>query len=367
MKLLRRTHLWTITVLLAALLLSVSVFANESEQIESYTELEKTAPDEKSRTEAGTATDEEKKTELEEVPTSEVTPEVTKEKEEGKSEAVRSAGDANAVEEPSEGTTPALGTTEPGTTEEPDPEEPEAKIGWVTEGEDTYYYVETEGGSEPVKDQFYKIKEEETGSSYYYGFDEDGKLIRSNISAKALNGYYRGFDENGRMLKSSWLTVGEDRYYLDHNHRAVRDGIKKIDDVYYGFDENGKMQRNSWFTVGEDKYYLDDNGQAISDTFKKIDGTYYGFSESGKLIRGDVSKKKINDYYRGFNKNGEMLKSSWLKVGDVWYYFEGHYRGIVNAVNKPVGIGLFGQFLYLFRNLGKIVVIKVILPRILTL
>lgn len=110
----------------------------------------------------------------------------------------------------------------------------------------------------------------------------------ANEWVKTDGGYKYELD-NGSYQKKGWLTVGNDKFYINTDGtRAVgtktfsnKDGSK----AYYYFDtKTGKMVKSKWLTIKGVKYYYRSNGQRATNTTIKISGKSYTFDATGTIV-----------------------------------------------------------------------------------
>ena len=66
--------------------------------------------------------------------------------------------------------------------------------------------------------------------------------------------------QNAGYMRTGWLTVGEDRYYMDLDGSRCT-GLKKITGKNYYFESNGKMVRNKRaYPINGKRYNINENG-----------------------------------------------------------------------------------------------------------
>lgn len=166
-----------------------------------------------------------------------------------------------------------------------------AKNGFVTEDEKTYYYKNNK-----------KLK----------GFQEiDGKT------------YY--FDKQGVML-TGFQKINGKTYYFNKNG-VMRTGLRKINKKYYYFNKNGVM-KTGFQTIKSKKYYFNSKG-VMQTGFQTIKKKTYYFNSSGVMQTG---KKKINSKYYYFNKSG-VMQTGFQTISKKKYYFNS--KGVmVTGLNK---------------------------------
>ena len=141
-------------------------------------------------------------------------------------------------------------------------EEVENKNGFITEEDNTYFYVDNER----------LTGKQEIDGDYYY-FDEDGKLVTNSI----IDNHY--YNNEGKLTNGEFC-IGNNCYY------STEEGIVKdtfMDNKYY--DLNGVHIDNM---KNEDNiYYYEDNEKVKG--LKLINGIRYYFDfNDGRLIKKNV-------------------------------------------------------------------------------
>ena len=113
----------------------------------------------------------------------------------------------------------------------------------------------------------------ERNGEYYYA-NSNGELVVNSsayINAEMLSGEgWYGFDAEGKLVKTGFVDGGGYTYYYDNGIRAK--GFTKIGDAYYLFNAaSGKMYKDATLWVGANNYgitgglyYFDANGRMTS-------------------------------------------------------------------------------------------------------
>ena len=112
---------------------------------------------------------------------------------------------------------------------------------------------------------------------------EDGTLIKNRWISWNDKIYY--LNREGIRAKG-WVVYRGRRYYLKKRVLLTRTFFK-VGKKYYYAGKKGYILKNRWVTVNEDRYYLDANGCRVKGE-QYIDGKWYYFRKNGKL---DPTKK----------------------------------------------------------------------------
>ncbi len=204
------------------------------------------------------------------------------------------------------------------------------------------YYLDYYG----ARTGFFTKYDDESGESYDYYFDKDGKLQTGLViieaqtdpddaDSVAAGKYY--FDKDGKAV-SGWKQLNGDWYYFRENgygwerggtkHRAST-GLTQIEEDYYYFDDTGVMQAGCWIVTddedgtGKAKYYLDADGKAVSG-WQQIDGAWYYFNSYTRAASSGLISF-VGGYHYFFDEEGVMQAGCWRYTGDEWgwRYFSG--------------------------------------------
>ena len=237
-----------------------------------------------------------------------------------------------------------------------------AENGWVTEGSNTYYYID----GEKVKNTIMEID----GNLYYFGYNG---AMSKNVQIGYGNYYYRA-KSNGVLYRNEWYNYYGDRYYYGENGAGYH-GIQTVsgtqylfrngkvavgeavlvDGVSYAGDENGapvKLKKNGWTEVNGHWFYCE-NGAFVNYTIREINGKFYGFSSLGYMYADQ-------DFYANYNgksgycrakADGTLYRSEWYKDpysdsdGDYYYYYTKDFFG-------ATGYTKVGSSYYVFEYNG---------------
>ena len=263
-----------------------------------------------------------------------------------------------------------------------------AKVGWVKESNQWYYYKggKKQTGWQKVDGTWYYLNSSgvmQTGwlkdrGTWYY-LESSGAMA---TGWEKVNGTWYYFNSSGAML-TGWQDIGGARYYLNSSG-AMLTGWQKIDGNWYYFysggsiatnteidgwsiDENGvatkiEQVQNGWLQVGNDtlyyiegvaqtglvdiegsRYYFNENG-IMQTGWQIIDNVKYYFYESGQM----ATSTEIDGW--SIDANGvatkiEVVLNGWQKIDGDWYYY-------VNNV-KQTGWLTLGNDKYYLKADGK--------------
>ena len=173
-----------------------------------------------------------------------------------------------------------------------------------------WYYFGRDGRA--VKSKWYKV-----GDNWHY-FNSDGHMLTGKQEIDG-NTYYLG-DENDGARKSGWILLEEDSddpdhssfwYYFDQKGRMIENQIeKKIDGSYYTFVD-GKMQ-TGWFKLPEEESTASDSNAAPLHKEGTIHGYQY-YEANGKRAAGwyDIAGAEgisaEDETYRFFFRQGKPM------------------------------------------------------------
>ena len=284
-----------------------------------------------------------------------------------------------------------------------------AKVGWVKESNQWYYYKggKKQTGWQKVDGTWYYLNSsgvmqtgwlKDRGTWYYLkssgamatGWEKvNGTWYYMNSSGAMLTGwqniggarYY--LNSSGAML-TGWQDIGGARYYLNLSNGAMLTGWQKIDGNWYYFYSGGSMAtnteidgwsidangiatkieavQNGWLQVGNDKLYYIEGVAQIG--LVDIEGARYYFNENGMMQTGwqIIDNVKYYFYESGqmatsteidgwsIDSNGiatkiEVVLNGWQKIDGDWYYY-------VNNV-KQTGWLTLGNDKYYLKADGK--------------
>ena len=284
-----------------------------------------------------------------------------------------------------------------------------AKVGWVKESNQWYYYKggKKQTGWQKVDGTWYYLNSsgvmqtgwlKDRGTWYYLessgamatGWEKvNGTWYYFNSSGAMLTGWQKVdgtwyyFNSSGAML-TGWQDIGGARYYLNLSNGAMLTGWQKIDENWYYFYSGGSMAtnteidgwsidangiatkieavQNGWLQVGNDKLYYIEGVAQIG--LVDIEGARYYFNENGIMQTGwqIIDNVKYYFYESGqmatnteidgwsIDANGvatkiEVVLNGWQKIDGDWYYY-------VNNV-KQTGWLTLGNDKYYLKADGK--------------
>ncbi|MFC4799822.1 metallophosphoesterase [Neobacillus sp. GCM10023253] len=157
---------------------------------------------------------------------------------------------------------------------------PLVKNGFITEGGNTYYYVDG-----VIQTEWQTI----SGNTYYFG--PDG------------------------VMRKGWQTISGNTYYFGADTGIMKTGKYTIDGVTYNFGTDGVLITYEWVKDG-DKTYLYKNGTMLTG-WQTVDNKRYYLGDDG-VMRTEWQTISGNTYY--FGPDGVMRKG-WQTISDKTYYF----------------------------------------------
>lgn len=170
----------------------------------------------------------------------------------------------------------------------------------------------------------------------------------------------------GVIQKNQWITVEQEKYYLDENGYRVN-GLYEISGQRYFFDVNGILQKKQWVVVDGEDYYIGDEGFALKSQWLYHGNTLVYVTGDGSVAKAEMVKIGKNTYYfnasgnrsKGFklyegqyyycNSKGIIQKKKWVKKGNKKYYMK---KSGVRAQSEMVKIG---GYRYYFNAKGQMV------------
>ena len=201
-----------------------------------------------------------------------------------------------------------------------------AKVGWVKESNQWYYYKggKKQTGWQKVNGTWYYMNASgamQTGwqklDGVWYYMDSSGAML---TGWQKINGTWYYMNSSGAML-TGWQNIGGARYYLNSSG-AMLTGWQKLDGVWYYMDSSGAML-TGWQDIGGARYYLNLSNGAMLTGWQKIDGNWYYFYSGGSMATNtEIDGWSIDA--NGIATKIEAVQNGWLQVGnDKLYYIEG--------------------------------------------
>ena len=223
----------------------------------------------------------------------------------------------------------------------------------------------------------------ELNGEYYYA-DSTGKLVTSGsayIGTELLSGEgWYGFDADGKLIKTGFV-IGGDGYTYYYNNGERAKGFTKIGEDYYFFNAgSGKMYKDANMWVGANDYgveggmhYFDADGKMfipnVEHGAKKIvnengklyftidgvkmtnglytlDDAYYYARSSGELVVGNSyylgTDLLSGEGWYGFDADGKLIKTGFVIGGDGYTYY-------YNNGERARGFTKIGEDYYFFN------------------
>ena len=201
------------------------------------------------------------------------------------------------------------------------------QTGWLKD-RGTWYYLKSSGamatGWEKVNGTWYYMNASgamQTGwqklDGVWYYMDSSGAML---TGWQKINGTWYYMNSSGAML-TGWQNIGGARYYLNSSG-AMLTGWQKLDGVWYYMDSSGAML-TGWQDIGGARYYLNLSNGAMLTGWQKIDGNWYYFYSGGSMATNtEIDGWSIDA--NGIATKIEAVQNGWLQVGnDKLYYIEG--------------------------------------------
>ena len=250
--------------------------------------------------------------------------------------------------------------------------------GFVTVGDDTYYYKDCK-----LVKGFTKI-----GDDYYLFNARSGKMYKNADMWVAGNNDYgiaggmHHFGADGVMQIDGFVRVGNDTYY--YANRELVTGFTKIGEDYYLFNGNsGKMYKdaNMWvpandYGVKPGMYYFDADGKMVVPNLEtgvrkivtedgnlyftidgarmynglyELDGEYYYARANGQLVVDNVAyidatplTGEDSEGWYGFGEDGKLIMTGFVTGGDKYTYY-------YNNGKRAKGFTKIGEDYYFFN------------------
>ena len=225
-----------------------------------------------------------------------------------------------------------------------------------------YYYANT-NGTLVVNKSFYlsRFNDLIDPGKGYFGFDAEGKLIKTGF-VLADNGYYYCYQDLVRQ--KGFTKIGDKFYFFNNGSGAMQCGatlwvagsnpygfeagyyIFQADGTMYIPDPNGEKK-----IVSENgKLYFTIDGMKQKNGLNELDGEYYYATSTGALaVNTNVYLSKFNDLiapgngYFGFGSDGKMIKTGFVAASNGYTYY---YEDLVRAK----GFTKVGDKFYFFNN-----------------
>ena len=181
-----------------------------------------------------------------------------------------------------------------------------AKVGWVKESNQWYYY---KGGKKQTGWQ-------KVDGTWYY-LNSSGVMQTGWLKDRGTWYYLKS---SGAMA-TGWEKVNGTWYYMNASG-AMQTGWQKLDGAWYYMDSSGAML-TGWQDIGGARYYLNLSNGAMLTGWQKIDGNWYYFYSGGSMATNtEIDGWSIDA--NGIATKIEAVQNGWLQVGnDKLYYIEG--------------------------------------------
>ena len=225
--------------------------------------------------------------------------------------------------------------------------------GWVEAGQDQYYVKD----GALVKDQFiaidgyiyymnydgtmrkdgnFSVYDSETGTSYTYCAEKDGRLVTGWYTNEYNSTYY--YDKNGRGAEGV-TTIDGATYYFS-NGRMVTDYTTIQNGYLYYFGKDGKQEvkkdlsEDGWVEYKGNKFYVKD-GELVKNQFVTDGGYTYYMDYNGRMSSSQYfwsyNEEEQREYRYYVDKDGHVV-TGWRQDGNKRFYFDKDGRGAEGIV-----------------------------------
>jgi len=194
--------------------------------------------------------------------------------------------------------------------------------------------------------QMYRGLHDMYGTTFY--FDEKTGIQAKDKFIRFADGRTRYFiPDTGNLAVNRFAQNPENKawYYLDSNGYAVT-GLQTINGKQYYFDNEGRQVKGHFVTINNQRYFLDgDSGEIARSRFVTENNKWYYVDGNGKLVKG---AQVINGNHYYFNNDYSQVKGAWANGR----YYDGDSGQAVT--NRFVQVGA-NQWAYLNQNGQKVV------------
>ncbi|MBP3909123.1 MAG: peptidoglycan DD-metalloendopeptidase family protein [Turicibacter sp.] len=198
-----------------------------------------------------------------------------------------------------------------------------AKVGWVKESNQWYYYKggKKQTGWQKVDGTWYYLNSSgvmQTGwlkdrGTWYY-LKSSGAMA---TGWEKVNGTWYYLNSSGAM-QTGWQKVDGTWYYLNSSG-AMLTGWQKVDGTWYYLNSSGAMLAG-WQDIGGARYYLNLSNGAMLTGWQKIDGNWYYFYSGGSMATNtEIDGWSIDA--NGIATKIEQIQNGWIKLGNDWLYY----------------------------------------------
>ena len=197
------------------------------------------------------------------------------------------------------------------------------QTGWLKD-RGTWYYLKSSGamatGWEKVNGKWYYMNAsgamqtgwEKVNGTWYY-MNSSGAML---TGWQKINGTWYYMNSSGAML-TGWQNIGGARYYLNSSG-AMLTGWQDIGDARYYLNSSGAML-TGWQNIGGARYYLNAGGAMLTG-WQKIDSNWYYFYSDGSMAANtEIDGWSIDA--NGIATKIEVIQNGWLQVGNDWIYY----------------------------------------------
>ena len=151
------------------------------------------------------------------------------------------------------------------------------------------------------------------GKQYY--FDNEGRQVKGHFVTINNQRYFLDGD-SGEIARSRFVTENNKWYYVDGNGKLVK-GAQVINGNHYYFNNDYSQVKGAW---ANGRYYDGDSGQAVTNRFVQVGANKWAYlNQNGQKV---VGLQHINGKLYYFEGNGVQAKGKLLTYRGKKYYFD---------------------------------------------
>lgn len=210
------------------------------------------------------------------------------------------------------------------------------KDGWVQTSDGNWYFVRN---GVFLSNRLLEIN----GKGYYFYYD--GKMMKNNYvsgvgyagedGVVSANGWFKNtvyFVEGRSYSETGSLPTVDGKHYLIYYGRNVA-GVYCVDHNNYYFDGKGNRTllnlKRGWNEVSGKWYYVNEYGTVLHDSsFEKIGDKFYYFDGLGAMVTNQLQMVEVefensyDSHMAYFDADGMSVKNCWKTVNGDTYYFD---------------------------------------------
>ena len=169
-----------------------------------------------------------------------------------------------------------------------------------------WYYLDSNG---------YAVTGLQTINGKQYYFDNEGRQVKGHFVTINNQRYFLDGD-SGEIARSRFVTENNKWYYVDGNGKLVK-GAQVINGNHYYFNNDYSQVKGAW---ANGRYYDGDSGQAVTNRFVQVGANKWAYlNQNGQKV---VGLQHINGKLYYFEGNGVQAKGKLLTYRGKKYYFD---------------------------------------------